>query len=130
MGCVEKNLGGNRMDDVINRQDTIRKICGERCGCEPDECGLTMEQDGAEECSLVRWLKEVPSVQPEQWISCCEKLPDKDGRYLVTNSEWGKWNVDWNVYYTDSGWLYPSPKPIAWMPLPEPYNGDMRGEQE
>ena len=44
----------------------------------------------------------------------------KDGRYLVTNSHWGAYEVDWNIFFNNQGWLWEKGV-IAWMPLPEPY---------
>lgn len=54
------------MKDLIDRQAAIRRYCGEHCGCEPQDCGLTMLQDGSEDCDFVRFLKEEPSAEPEQ----------------------------------------------------------------
>lgn len=51
------------MSDLISREQAIRMYCGEHCGCEPSECGLTHEQDGTEECGVVRFLKSVPSAE-------------------------------------------------------------------
>lgn len=52
------------MNDLISRQEAIRLYCREHCGWEPEKCPLTYERDGTEECSFVRLLKELPSVQP------------------------------------------------------------------
>lgn len=70
------------MNDSISRQQAIRLYCREHCGWEPEKCPLKFEQDGTEECSVVRFLKELPSVQPEQkhgrwvkyknWYACSE----------------------------------------------------------
>ena len=62
-------------------------------------------------------------IQPEQWwVPCSERLPEKNCRCLTTNEAWGSFEVDWNAWI-DGQWLYPNEKPIAWMPLPEPYRG-------
>lgn len=62
-----------------------------------------------------------PTVDPQpQWIPVAERLPDTDGRYLVTNSHWGAYEVDWNIFFNNQGWLWEKGV-IAWMPLPEPY---------
>ena len=65
------------------------------------------------------YIDKMPTVGG-LWIACSERLPEKNGRYLVTNSAWGAMEVDWNAW-VDGEWLYPNTKPIAWMPLPEPY---------
>lgn len=57
-----------------------------------------------------------------EWIPCAERLPDSDGRYLVTCNKWGAWNVDWNIWKMEPkpSWLWEQGV-TAWMPLPEPY---------
>jgi len=68
-------------------------------------------------------LARVPSAQPEhRWIPCSERTPEENGRYLTTNSSWGYFEVDWNVWINGE-WLYPNENPVAWMPLPEPWEG-------
>ena len=88
-------------------------------------------------------IEALPSVQPERWIPCSERLPEKNGRYLVTrglkacNSIWNRVYI---VNYTDLMGLKaekiwwdgnvgksdfePIDDVIAWMPLPEPYKGE------
>ena len=51
-----------------------------------------------------------------EWIPVSERLPDKDGDYLVTTV---KGNVDIAEYYARG--LKSKPQVRAWMPLPEPY---------
>ena len=63
-----------------------------------------------------------------EWIPCSERLPEKSGRYLVTNTRLGAFEVTWNIFYNGKGeapegWLYEDGT-IAWMPLPEPYKGE------
>lgn len=93
-------------------------------------------------------INAVPSAQPEQrWIPCSERLPEANGRYYVTrglNACGALWNRVYIVNYSDlmglkseriwwSGNVGKSDferidDVIAWMPLPEPYQGE--GEQE
>lgn len=58
----------------------------------------------------------------QRWIPCSERLPEKNCRCLTTNTALGAFEVDFNVWINGE-WLYPNKKPIAWMPLPEPYKG-------
>ena len=57
-------IPSEKKGDLISRQQAIQRLCQMRCGCEPKECGLTFEEDGAEECADVRWLRSIPSAQP------------------------------------------------------------------
>lgn len=54
-----------------------------------------------------------------KWIPCEERLPSKDGRYLIVGRQ-GAVNI---LPYRDGRW-YGRWGVIAWMPLPEPYRED------
>lgn len=58
------------MSEVIDLKTTIRNYCKERCGCEPEECGLTYEVDGTECCSVVAFLKEQPTIEAVEVVRC------------------------------------------------------------
>ena len=57
------------------------------------------------------------------WTPCSEQLPEREGRYLCTNNELGGWVTSINMWLGDH-WLYPNEKPIAWMPLPDAWEGE------
>ncbi len=67
-------------------------------------------------------LIDAPAVDIPRWISVTERLPEEEGRYLIT----GKRGAVYSLEYEDERW-YGGIEPIAWMPLPEPYKG---GEEE
>lgn len=56
-----------------------------------------------------------------QWIPVTERLPEDGGYYIVTEniSEDGDKRVGF-TWYSFHGWEWGT-KPIAWMPLPEPW---------
>ena len=54
------------MSDIIDRKDTICAWCKLTCGCEPDECGMTIERDGAAECEFVEFLWNCPEYDYER----------------------------------------------------------------
>lgn len=72
---------------------------------------------------------EEVSVPEPHWIPVAERLPDKDGRYLVTCSKIGAWIVDWNIWHCEPkpGWLWEQGV-TAWMPLPEPWEGEEKND--
>ena len=92
-----------------------------------DICSLYRDEDHIDYnvaiADALNVIDEQPTVDIPQWIPCSERLPEENGRYLVTNSAWGAMKVDWNAWM-DGAWLYPNTKPIAWMPLPEPWKGE------
>lgn len=97
-------------------------------------------------------MDKMPTIEPERkkgkWIPCSERLPDekdagilkklgiekrsedvlatvevKGERMTVTACTYdGKW--DWNMKYA-----FPDYKVIAWMPLPEPYQGEDQNDK-
>lgn len=54
----------------------------------------------------------------QRWIPVTERLPEEDGRYLIT----GKRGTVYSLEYEDKRWDG-GIEPIAWMPLPTPYKG-------
>ena len=108
-------------NDLISRQAAIEAI--EERLRQSDEVYQLTETDKIMNHAFeiaASCVYNLPSAQ--QWIPCNEKLPDKYGRYLTTNSMIGKWIVDWNIWTNEPkpSWLY-NHGVIAWMPLPEPY---------
>ena len=97
-------------------------------------------------------IKNLPSEEPKRgkWIPCNERLPEVNGRYLVTrglNACGSLWNRIYIANYSDLMGLKSEriwwngnvgksdferiDDVIAWMPLPKPYNrADMRGEED
>lgn len=60
----------------------------------------------------------------EDWIPCSERLPEKDGYYQVTIDL----NCDIEKFIAVSQFQkgeWEAIGVIAWMPLPEPYKGDV-----
>ena len=69
-------------------------------------------------------VKDMPTIEPEpKWIPCTERLP-KDGEevfiYLFGNSPYIAWFED-GEWHTNDFTVDKDDEPIAWMPLPEPY---------
>ena len=76
-------------------------------------------------------------IKPKQeWIPCSERLPEevKTTYWICTDDgyqcqcRWTNVNPFWSDLTTDWHWnLYDAPqysKVVAWMPLPEPYEGE------
>ena len=75
----------------------------------------------------------IRTVQPEpHWIPVTEKLPEKNGEYIVTIqcehvdgwddyvTGFAEWDVDdWYLVSYYPGQI----KAVAWVPLPEPFKG-------
>ncbi len=57
-----------------------------------------------------------------EWIPCSERLPEKYGVYLATNSEGDVYEYDYNKFTVHDGkGSFLGRDVIAWMPLPKPY---------
>ena len=105
---------------MINRQKLIEELLEEHCGYGDSNC---------ERCvfdCLIRNVVEALSQPPaDQWIPCSERLPEEDGKFLVTNETGG---VEIATFHknTVAGDVFSnrhSRRRNAWMPLPEPYKG-------
>ena len=133
------------MSDLISRQaaiDALREIefshymeFGEYIGEDTREVRLIRAEKAQDT------IEQLPSAQPEQrWIPCSERLPEANGRYLVTrglNACGSLWNRVYITNYSDLMGLKSEriwwdgnvgksdferiDDVIAWMPLPEPY---------
>ena len=55
----------------------------------------------------------------QQWIPCSERLPEKDGKYLVVGRRKAI-----NILKFDGGRWYGKWGVVAWMPLPDCYQGE------
>ena len=152
---LETNFSGFK-EEVIDI--AVKKII------EIESCGDAISRQAAIDACLNGWNKDykeiladiraLPPVEQKQgWIACSEKLPEKDGEYLVTVKPTFKNMKNYikhcdfalNLYKVDeydfvdkkgvAGFYkydseygyYEVTDIVAWMPLPEPYEG---GEKE
>ena len=60
--------------------------------------------------------------RPTRWISVSERLPGKNGCYLVSTTGTNNDIID-IAYYIEGMW-HKASRIKAWMPLPEPYRED------
>lgn len=115
------------MDDSISRQAAIDEI---------DEWIKAFRENGHKESAadarlIQNGIIQLPSAQPEpQWIPCSERLPAYgedvlisiggycDVGHIVSVNEEERYN--W--YF--SGWYHLPNDVDAWMPLPEPWEGE------
>ena len=112
------------MDDLISRQKAI-EILGEHCKMNYNKiCGKDCE------CIEYMALRDLPSAQ--RWIPCDERLPEDDETVLVTRDDGTCKIATFEVGEIENGWQmdswYTEDNVTAWMPLPDCYQGDGKGE--
>ena len=57
-----------------------------------------------------------------RWVPCSERLPEKEGNYLITAQPTYNHAKDIRIAHWSSRWVgYVKSEIIAWMPLPQPY---------
>ena len=129
------------MNELISKAGNIERIeslmpKGEKLREDPYKYGISLGLTMAKVAT-----KEMPSVQPEpHWIPCSERLPEEGERVLCTHSgglnpnrqviehvyQNGKfvlgWDMDMNPSSPTFGQRYMG-EVIAWMPMPEPWDG-------
>ena len=101
------------MDDLISRQAVL------------EATSTTLKITGKENAETVyKYIKKLcddikalPSAQ--QWIPCSERLPDQNGKYLVVGRQKAI-----NILKFDGGRWYGKWGVVAWMPLPDCYQGE------
>ena len=107
----------SKSDDTISRQDAIRWVKTE---CNPYGKPTLDFESGKK---VIEHLGQMPSAEPKTgWIPVSERLPSKDGCYLVSTTGTNNDIID-IAYYTEEIW-HKASRIKAWMPLPEPYRED------
>ena len=74
----------------------------------------------------------IKALEEPQWIPCSVKYPEADERVLVTTVgyDYYVWDCmsnrsDSYFWEDESGFYHDKHEVIAWMPLPEPWRGDV-----
>lgn len=107
------------MDDLISRQAVIEVI---DAVFPVDPMKSEYAQGIACGAALAKtYVEQLPSAQ--QWIPCSERLPDQNGKYLVVGRRKAI-----NILKFDGGRWYGKWGVVAWMPLPDCYQGDGNNE--
>jgi len=103
------------MDDLISRREATNELWSLN-----DQCDSIYYTKCIHDA--VYALEILPSAQ--RWVPCSERLPEKDGLYIVSVIN------DRNRRYSKTCWYHGHEKwfarqdVVAWMPLPEPYRKD------
>ena len=81
---------------------------------------------------LARIINEMPTIEPQKWIPCNDRLPGKLTQVIYSYENYVGFGYttdrDYNGEETNIHWediesgalIYPE----AWMPLPEPWKGE------
>lgn len=124
---VDADWSGSMRNDLISRQGAIDAL-GEKPVGETDwDLGCRNQWEWDTEI-----LRTLPSAEPERkWISVVEALPEEKGEYLVSyhpchwNAVSEKVAVGIDTFRGKTTWAKKKyQKVIAWMSMPEPYEGD------
>lgn len=81
------------------------------------------------DCGIERLADEICAIDPVRWIPVTERLPEKNGEYLVTKTDHITYErlIDIAHYasfiHANNG-FYKADDIVAWMPLPEPWRGE------
>lgn len=73
------------MPRYIDADRAIRDWCGRSCGCDPGECGHTLEEDGTEACVYVDFLNDQPTADVREVIHAHWGEADKYGNRICSN---------------------------------------------
>ena len=99
--------------DTFKREHRMADMC-----CDCDRTIRECEYDsGFSLMDFCGWLDDAHTIEKQQWIPCSERLPEKKGMYLASVKDYVVMEM-----WSGTGWW--ATKPIAWMPLPEPWKGE------
>lgn len=89
-----------------------------------------IEDEGYERHPLPEWYaldKAIELIEQTRWIPVSERLPEKEGLYLVSvKNEHDRRYSKTCWFHGDDNW-FARQDVIAWMPLPEPYKAESEG---
>ena len=106
---------GEPMNDLISRQaaiDAIKDLEKWYYATYHEKRPTTM--------AVVDTLTNLPSAP--QWIPVTERLPEKDGIYIVCLDDGSVFEYDYiSKWWDDGAWQYCGKDVVAWLPLPDPY---------
>ena len=81
--------------------------------------------DHCQHCDETEKALEILKENKGEWIPVSERLPEKNTKVYLACCDDGYVT---SIMYDSGKWLINDTNIIAWMPLPEPYKADMRGE--
>ena len=111
------------MDDLISRQAAMDKI-----NQLTKWYYETFHEKRPTTVAVIDALMDLPSAdaQPVRWIPCTERIPDTEDKVLCcTVTKKGLKGVVVGYYLQGHGWVCGmNSNVVAWMSLPEPYEGE------
>ena len=115
------------MDDLISRQaaiDVMKKHRTIFCDNSPESFRKLPYSDKSRVDEIDNCIAALVNLSTvHQWIPCSERLPDQNGKYLVVGRQKAI-----NILKFDGGRWYGKWGVVAWMPLPDCYQGDGNNE--
>ena len=80
---------------------------------------------------IAKEIQRLRNSLNEKWIPCSERLPEKEGNYIVTAMYMGVTSMiycdGWNCFRNEYGEVvrkHEIDTVIAWMPFPDAYKGE------
>lgn len=68
----------------------------------------------------------IKGLESSTWIPVTERLPEKEGLYLVSVKNEHNRRYSKTCWYSDKNW-FARQDVVAWMPLPQPYKAESEG---
>lgn len=89
----------------------------EECTASEDAVSYVNGEDAG---TLKAAIEALEKQEQDRWIPVTERLPEKEGCYLVTIKYDHERRYSKTAWYSGDGWITRQDI-IAWRPLPEPY---------
>lgn len=91
-----------------------------------DNSARYYEETAENDKKIVEWLTELQERrEADRWIPVSEKLPEKDGYYLITRLNYGEAVTDKRSFNRRNGYgSFVCNNVTAWKEMPKPYESE------
>lgn len=86
-----------------------------------EKAGLSKAAVKTVEDALDLAISALEKQEQDRWIPVTERLPEKDGCYLVSVKNDHERRYSKTAWFDNDSWTMVRQKVLAWRPLPEPY---------
>lgn len=121
----------NSIDEAVaHAREVAENWKSQLVNCVSEEGRCKCKECAAEHDQLADWLTELQERrEADRWIPVSERLPEKDGYYLITRLNYGEAVTDKRSFNRRNGYgSFVCNNVTAWKEMPKPYESEVTNE--